>query len=153
MLIDRQRLDCRRVEDAYLQFATLRVCSWYPQHFDVGKLPLHSNTSNTLQQITSIYHGIFMEESLSKPEYVSLKVNFHQNSFFVPIHAYKFFVIMTSITKLINILYHKDSELYSIRWGYLVTIKCIMKVWMYTRFITIRCQGHMQGSSETSLNI
>ena len=23
------------------------MCSWYPQHLDVGKLPLHSNTSNT----------------------------------------------------------------------------------------------------------
>jgi hypothetical protein len=46
-LQERQRLD-RRIEDAYYQYAALRVASWYPDTFPLSDLPLHAATNETL---------------------------------------------------------------------------------------------------------
>lgn len=61
-LMGRYQLDRRRVEDAFFQFALLRVCLWYPEHFKVSCLALHSATSSTILNITSQYHGMFMKK-------------------------------------------------------------------------------------------
>ena len=65
-LLERQNLDRRRIEDAYFQFAVLHVCSWYPDHFKIEKVSLHNNTSTTLQEIVTNFHGIFMKKYSSK---------------------------------------------------------------------------------------
>lgn len=62
LLLQRNQLDRRRLEDAYFQFSILRVCSWYPEQFQVEHLPLHGGTSKTLEATTSVYHGVFMEK-------------------------------------------------------------------------------------------
>lgn len=66
LLLERHNLDRRRVEDAYYQFAVLRVCSWYPSNFQMKDLALHNSTSGTMQQMVTNFHGIFMEKYSSK---------------------------------------------------------------------------------------
>lgn len=58
-LIDRQMLN-RRMEDAFFQYALLRVSQWYPEDIEPITVRLHSTTSETLEKITSVYHGAFM---------------------------------------------------------------------------------------------
>lgn len=59
-LIERSRLDRRRVEVAHLHFAILQVASWYPEHVDLFTLPLHANLDDTLTKLVAKYHGVFM---------------------------------------------------------------------------------------------
>lgn len=59
-LVERYKVDRRRVEAAHFQFATLQVASWYPEQFDVRKLPLHGCLQTTLTSVVTIYHGAFM---------------------------------------------------------------------------------------------
>lgn len=65
LLTERQRVDRRRMEDAFFQYALLRATSWYPQ-FSVSALPLHSYVESTLSKFTCAYHGAFMEKYASK---------------------------------------------------------------------------------------
>ena len=60
-LIEREKLDRRRAEAAYFQYAVLRVASWYPHLFNLFKLPLHSKHVTILSDVTEVYHGAFME--------------------------------------------------------------------------------------------
>lgn len=61
MVIDGQRLDRRQLEDAYFQYATLRVAAWYPDHLQIGQIRLHSSAAKTIQEIVTVYHGLFMQ--------------------------------------------------------------------------------------------
>lgn len=61
-LTERQKVDRRRVDDAFFQYAILRASSWYPHKFNLSSLPLHGDTRNTLSMFTTIYHGAFMEK-------------------------------------------------------------------------------------------
>ena len=65
-LVDRYQMDRRRLEDAHFQFAILQAASWYPEHFDINTLALHSSTKNTLLDVTAVYHGVFMAQYASK---------------------------------------------------------------------------------------
>ncbi len=61
-LHERQKLDRRRVEDGYFQYALLKAASWYPGKFSLEDLPLHSSTVKTVALFTKIYHGVFMDK-------------------------------------------------------------------------------------------
>jgi len=62
LLTERQRVDRRRVEDAFFQYALLKTASWYPHRFDITHLAFHCGTTNTISKFTTIYHGAFMEK-------------------------------------------------------------------------------------------
>ena len=68
LLTNREKLDRRRAEAAYFQFALLRVAAWYPHLFTLSDLSLHKNLENTLSKVTEIYHGAFMDTYASKHE-------------------------------------------------------------------------------------
>ena len=65
-LMLRYSLDRRRVEDAYYQYALLRICSWYPSILRIEDLPLHSNTADSIQSIMNLYHEAFMRKYCGK---------------------------------------------------------------------------------------
>lgn len=54
-------VDWRRVEDTYIQYAILKVCSWYPDKFSPCNSPFHHNMQTTLLDVTTIYHGEFLD--------------------------------------------------------------------------------------------
>ena len=60
-LNERVTVDRRRIEEAFFQYALLKVIAWYPQHFSIGDLPLHAKTVHVLPSVVSTYHGAFME--------------------------------------------------------------------------------------------
>ena len=55
-------MDRRRVEDAFFQYAALRVASWYPEHFKLPILQFHAMTTMTISNMTTVYHGAFMRK-------------------------------------------------------------------------------------------
>ncbi len=63
MLLERQKVDRRRIEDAFFQYAALRVASWYPAQFKDSALLLHSSTTATTAKMTTVYHGAFMDRN------------------------------------------------------------------------------------------
>ena len=65
-MLERYKLDRRQVETAHFQFAILQVASWYPQHLDICKLPLHSGLDDTVSLVLSRYHGAFMARNAGK---------------------------------------------------------------------------------------
>ena len=65
-VMERYKLDRRRVEAGHMQYAILRVVSWYPEILMAEKLPLHSNTDETLSTVVSQYHGAFMAHNARK---------------------------------------------------------------------------------------
>ena len=65
-LDERQRVDRRRVEDAFFQFALLKAASWYPSIFNISKLPLHAKALETISNFTTVYHGAFMAKYSGK---------------------------------------------------------------------------------------
>ena len=71
-LQERQKLDRRRIEDAFFQYAILTVVSWYSQHFSLCQLPMHNMASETVTGITEKYHGLFMSHYSSKLHYHSV---------------------------------------------------------------------------------
>lgn len=77
MLLLREKLDRRRAEAAYFQFAILRVASWYPDLFKVSNLPLHSSLPNTLTKVTRDYHGAFMDKYASTYASICFCVQVH----------------------------------------------------------------------------
>lgn len=60
-LNERQKLDRRRAEDAFFQYAILKAASWYPDYFNIQDLPLHASTMKTVTKFTEKYHGAFMD--------------------------------------------------------------------------------------------
>ena len=66
ILMERYSLDRRRIEDGFYQYAVLRVCSWYPQHFKLEEISLHSDCDESILNIITRYHDIFMEQYSSK---------------------------------------------------------------------------------------
>ena len=57
-LNERQKLDRRRAEDAFFQYAIL---TWYPDYFNIQDLPLHASTMKTVTKFTEKYHEAFMD--------------------------------------------------------------------------------------------
>ena len=58
---ERVKVDRRRIEEAFFQYALLRVTLLYPDYFSVSTLPLHNKTIEILPKIVSVYHGAFMK--------------------------------------------------------------------------------------------
>ena len=52
-------MDRRRLQDAFFQYALLRVGSWYPKHIAIEKLYLHDGLSDTLLNVTPMLHKAF----------------------------------------------------------------------------------------------
>lgn len=48
------KVDHRRIEDAFFQYAALRVASWYPEHFKLCALQLHAMTTMTIGNMISV---------------------------------------------------------------------------------------------------
>ena len=65
LLNNRIRIDRRRVEDAFFQYALLRTASMYPDMFALAELPLHADTRDTLSKFTTVYHKAFMDRYAS----------------------------------------------------------------------------------------
>ena len=65
-LNERYRLDRRRIEDAYYQYALLRICSWYPNTFELNKLSFHHKVGDAILHIINLYHSAFMEKYSGK---------------------------------------------------------------------------------------
>ena len=61
LLTEREKLDRRRAEAAYFQYALLRVASWYPHLFKISDLTLHKNLGGALHKVTTVYHEAFMD--------------------------------------------------------------------------------------------
>lgn len=59
-VVERYMLDRRRTESGHIQYAILRVVSWYPEILTTKELPLHASTDETLSTVVSLYHGAFM---------------------------------------------------------------------------------------------
>ena len=71
-VVERYMLDRRRAEAGHIQYAILRVVSWYPEILATEKLTLHANTDETLSTVVSLYHGAFMAHNARKT-----KINCH----------------------------------------------------------------------------
>ena len=56
-------MDRRRLEEAFLQYALLRVASWYPSHISIDKLHLHDGLSRTLLSSTPLFHKAFTQKN------------------------------------------------------------------------------------------
>lgn len=65
-LVERHKLDRRRLEAAHFQFAVLQVAMWYPEHITISEIPLHAALQETLPKIVAVYQGAFMEKYASK---------------------------------------------------------------------------------------
>ena len=65
-VVERYKLDRRRVEAGHIQYAILRVVSWYPEVLAAEKLPLHADINVTLSTVVSLYHGAFMAHNARK---------------------------------------------------------------------------------------
>lgn len=61
-MTERQKVDRHRVEDAFYQFALLKVVSWYPKQFDISSLAMHADIGETLSKMTQIFHDAFMQK-------------------------------------------------------------------------------------------
>ena len=61
ILNERAKFDRRRIEEAFFQYALLRVTSWYPDQLSLSSLPLHNKTTEILPSTVSVYHGAFMK--------------------------------------------------------------------------------------------
>ena len=56
----RQRMERRRLEEAFLQYALLNVSSWYPSEVVRDDLHLHQGLSESLLRITPLFHDAFI---------------------------------------------------------------------------------------------
>ena len=65
-VVERYKLDTRRAEAGHIQYAILRVVSWYPEILSAEKLPLHADIDVTLSAVVSLYHGAFMAHNTRK---------------------------------------------------------------------------------------
>lgn len=63
-------MDRRRLEEAFLQYALLRVAVWYPSHLCIQQLQLHDGLSKTLLDITPLFHKAFIQEYAGMSKHV-----------------------------------------------------------------------------------
>lgn len=61
LLIERQKVDRRHIEDAYFQYALLTTQAMYPGDFRLSDLSMHHNTPTTLIKFTAAYHEAFIK--------------------------------------------------------------------------------------------
>ena len=61
-LESRLRMDRRRLEEAFLQYALLKVAEWYPLDMSMHKLHLHDGLSQLLLQVTPSFHEAFTKK-------------------------------------------------------------------------------------------
>lgn len=61
LLMERQKVDRRRIEDAFFQYAVLITQAEYSEHIELSDLPMHHDTSNTLITFTAKFHEAFMK--------------------------------------------------------------------------------------------
>lgn len=59
-------MDRRRLQEAFIQYALLKVASWYPKHVDIQKLWLHDGLPETLLNVTRIFHKAFTKKYAGK---------------------------------------------------------------------------------------
>ena len=59
-LLRRQEMDRRRLEEAFFQYALLKVAAWYKIK-PLNELKMHSETCNTLAIVTPLFHNEFMK--------------------------------------------------------------------------------------------
>ena len=64
LLNEREYLDRRSLENAYFQFAILKVASWYDRK--LVDIPLHGYTKRTLIKICNIHYEAFMNRHSGK---------------------------------------------------------------------------------------
>ena len=69
-LESRQRMDRRRLEEAFLQYALLRVASWYPSDIGIEELHMHDGLSQTLLSATPLFHKAFIQKYAGVPHFV-----------------------------------------------------------------------------------
>ena len=65
-LLERKKLDWRRLETAHFQFNLLQIAVWYPEHIDINKLSLHLSLDAMLIGVIEVYHGAFMKKYASE---------------------------------------------------------------------------------------
>ena len=65
-LDSRQQLDRRRLEEAFMQYALLRVASWYQSSINIERLYLHDGLNQTLLNTTPLFHNAFIQRYASK---------------------------------------------------------------------------------------
>lgn len=65
-LESRQQLDRRWLEEAFMQYALLRVDSWYPLSVNIEQLHLHDGLSQTLLKTTPMFHNAFIKNYASE---------------------------------------------------------------------------------------
>jgi len=59
-LVSRQKLDRRRLEEAYIQYAVLKVCQWYPS-IQLKDESFHEGTSSLLShRVAPEFHTSFV---------------------------------------------------------------------------------------------
>jgi hypothetical protein len=63
-------MDRRRLEEAYLQYALLKVSGWYSAHLSIEMLHLHDGLSETLLQATPSFHKAFLQKYSGKPQVI-----------------------------------------------------------------------------------
>ena len=56
-------MDRQRCEMAHLEYAVLGVCYWYPDHFQVSKLPFKPGSIDaTMDAVCAAYHVAFSKK-------------------------------------------------------------------------------------------
>lgn len=55
-------MDRRRLEEAFLQYALLKVAEWYPLQISIHKLYLHDGLSEMLLKATPLFHEAFTKK-------------------------------------------------------------------------------------------
>ena len=86
-LMDRYQMDRRRLKEAHFQFAILQTAFWCPQHLNINALALHGSTKNTLLDVVSIYHGVFMAQYASEYPF-NYCMNLSQQRVLAPLNFY-----------------------------------------------------------------
>ena len=59
-------MDRRRLQEAFFQYALLRVASWYPKYIALEKVNLHDGLSDTLLSVTPLFHKAFTEKNAGR---------------------------------------------------------------------------------------
>lgn len=62
-LVSRQHMDRRRLEEAFMQYALLRVCSWYPSVIKIDILFLHEGLTQTLRDMIPLFLRSFSQRN------------------------------------------------------------------------------------------
>ena len=68
-------MDRRRLEAAFLQYALLKVSKWYPTQINIQKLHLHEGLSETLLNITPLFHDAFIRKNAGIPDMLATTKN------------------------------------------------------------------------------